>query len=376
MIQPNLGPDEAGVALGGMSNVFITKLKPDGSGLVYSTFLGGKESDNPGGYGDAGLGIVVDIKRNAYVVGTTEDLDFPVTPGALQPQNITQLASGGLASFVSKIDPSAFRLLYSTYLTGSGNQTGETSDPNCDCASAVTLDISDNVYVAGRTASADFPTTPGAFQTQSGFGVADDMAAYVTKFDNAELQSLPLTTTTLTASPNPQTIGEPVTFTASVQSSLGRVPTGTVGFSYQSVLPHSPFYAFGSWNKVLLDGTGNAQFTTTPFSSGAIAVVANYLGDANNTPSIGKMMETIEQIPTTTTITASASSARYATPITFTATVVETASGKAAQGTVSFLLGSTSFETVALNSAGQATWVSGTGGRLCQAVPTRSQHPS
>jgi hypothetical protein len=374
VIQPSLGPSAAEVGLGEMSNVFITKLNPAGSGLVYSTFLGGSQSYNPGVYGDAGLGIAVDGSGNAYIAGSTEDIDFPVTPGPLQSQNITQLVSGDLASFITEVNPTASHILYSTYLTGTGDQSGDPGGYTCDCATGIALDSSQNVYVAGRTISTDFPTTLGAFQNQSGFGPTSGVTAFVTKFDAAEMQSLPLTTTTVIGSPNPQTIGQPITFTATVQSSSGNTPTGTMGFSYQAVLPNGTPYAFGPWNNVALVGAGIAEFTTASIPSGSISVVAYYLGDAKNSPSSGSLTEAVKQIPTTTTVTANMSSASYGTPITFTATVVETASGKPAQGSVSFDLGSTSYEFAALNSAGQATWTSGTGGPLPGGADQISAH--
>jgi hypothetical protein len=341
-----------------MSNVFITKLNPSGSSLVYSTFLGGNRSLNPGAYGDVGLSIAVDSSGNAYLAGSTEDIDFPITTGALQTQNITQLVSGDLASFVAKIDPTASKVLYSTYLTGTGDQSFDPAGVSCDCAESIALDRSQNLYVAGRTVSTDFPTTLGTIQNQSENGAS----AFVTEFNRAEMQQLPPSITTLTASPNPQTDGQSITFTATVKSTSGSNPSGTVGFSYQALLANGTPFSFGPWNNVALDGTGTAEFTTTSLPSGSVGVVAYYLGDAQNSPSQGSMTETVNQIPTTTTITANTSSALYGTPLTFTAIVVETASGKPAQGSVVFVLGSTSLGVAALDSTGQATWTSGSAG--------------
>jgi hypothetical protein len=160
VIQPSLGlsPAELGSE---MSNVFITKLNSAGSDLVYSTFLGGSQTLNAGAYGDSGLSIAVDSAGNAYIAGSTEDVDFPLTPGTLQSQNITQLVSGDLAAFVTKINPTASEILYSTYLTGSGDQSGDPAGDSCDCATGIALDSAQNVYVAGRTISTGFPTTLG-----------------------------------------------------------------------------------------------------------------------------------------------------------------------------------------------------------------------
>lgn len=340
-----------------MSNVFVTKLSPSGAGLIYSTFLGGNESLNIGSYGDAGLGIAVDGSGNAYVTGSTEDIDFPVTSGALQTQNLTQQVSGDLASFLTKINPTASKILYSTYLTGTGDQSGDQAGVSCDCAAGIVLDRAQNAYIAGRTISTDFPTTLGTIQNQSETGAS----AFVAKFDSAEMQPLPVSTTTLTASPDGAIDGQPITFTATVSSASGSPATGTVGFSYQGLLANGTPYAFGPWNNVTLSG-GTAQFTTASLPSGSIGVAAYYLGDAANSPSQASMTEIVNQIPTTTSVTANMSSAAYGTQILFTATVIETASGKPAQGMVYFLLGNTVYQTSTLNSAGQATWLSTTGG--------------
>jgi hypothetical protein len=145
--------------LGGSSDTFVTKLNPLGTGLVYSTFLGGS-GDEFGG------GLALDAQGNAYVTGATSSTDFPVTPGA--PQG----AFGGVTdAFVTKLNPLGTALIYSTYLGGSGE----------DAARGIALNAAANAHVTGTTASLDFPTTPGAFQTSFG-GVFD---AFVTKISEA-----------------------------------------------------------------------------------------------------------------------------------------------------------------------------------------------
>jgi hypothetical protein len=122
------------------SDIFVTKLNPTGTALVYSTYLGGSDSEGA-------WGIAVDASGNAYVAGGTGSADFPTTAGAFQ-------TIGGGDAFVAKLDPSGSTLLYSTYLGGSEG----------DGASAIAIDSTGNAYVAGATTSPDFPTTPGAFQ--------------------------------------------------------------------------------------------------------------------------------------------------------------------------------------------------------------------
>src|SRR6266853_243586 len=93
------------------SDAFVTKLNPTGTGLVYSTYLGGSEVD-------FGTGIAVDVDGNAYVTGFTASADFPVTPGP-QP-----LYGGGFDAFVTKLQATGSALAYSTYLGGSGEDRG------------------------------------------------------------------------------------------------------------------------------------------------------------------------------------------------------------------------------------------------------------
>jgi len=156
-------------------DVFVSKLNAAGSKLLYSTLLGGAD-------GDVGLGIAVDGGGNAYVTGFTASFNFPTTPGAFQTK--FGGAGGNLISpgdaFVAKINPSGSGLLYSTYLGGSNDEVGH----------GIAIDAFGNAYVTGSTASANFPTTQGAYQTKLkgvGGGVAGLLAgdAFVTKINSS-----------------------------------------------------------------------------------------------------------------------------------------------------------------------------------------------
>ena len=143
---------------GGFADAFVTKLNPAGSGLVYSTYLGGSAFD-------IAFGIAVNTAGNAYVVGETESTDFPATAGAFQTTSAA-FAKG----FVTKLNAAGSALVYSTYLGGSN--TGETS--------SIAVDASGNAYVTGDTASTDFPITAGAFQTTA---ASLSFHAFVTKLN-------------------------------------------------------------------------------------------------------------------------------------------------------------------------------------------------
>ena len=133
-------------AQAGAGDASITELNSSGSALVYSTLLGGSNTDSV-------AAIALDTSNNAYLVGQTSSTDFPVTAGVLQNK---LKSSTGTNVFVTKLNSNGTGLVYSTYLGGSG----------LDVGNALSFDQpSQDLYVTGNTSSSDFPTTAGAFQT-------------------------------------------------------------------------------------------------------------------------------------------------------------------------------------------------------------------
>jgi hypothetical protein len=128
---------------------FVTKLNTRGSGLIYSTYLGGTN-------GDVGYAIALDLSNNAYLTGYTQSFDFPTSPGAFQ----TSLGANR-AGWITKLNSTGSALIYSTYLGGVTSVT----TPCEACATAIAVDSAGNAYVGGLTAESNFPVTPGAFQT-------------------------------------------------------------------------------------------------------------------------------------------------------------------------------------------------------------------
>jgi len=139
-------------------DAFISKWASDGSSLLYSTFFGGSDAD-------AGRDIAVDSNGNAYVVGLTYSNDLPTTPSCFQPQP----GGGFIDAFVAKLSVNStgvLELTYSTYLGGEGEDTGH----------GVAVDTSGSIYVTGRTFSNNFPTKH-AFQPELG----GDRDAFIAK---------------------------------------------------------------------------------------------------------------------------------------------------------------------------------------------------
>ncbi len=145
---------------GGLVDGFVAKLNPAGNGLVYATFLGG-------GSDEAAKGLAVDTLGSAYMTGYTWSSNFPTTAGAFDTSH-----NGNMDAFVTKFNADGTSLVYSTLLGG--------SDHDWVNHAGIVVDASGAAYIAGRTNSANFPTTPGAFDTTHNGGTVD---AFVTKLN-------------------------------------------------------------------------------------------------------------------------------------------------------------------------------------------------
>jgi hypothetical protein len=151
-------------------DAFVTEMNSDGSGLVYSTYLGGS------GTYDLGISCALDQWGDLYLVGVTNSDDFPTTPGVIQGR-----FNGGDGSlcfdsytfdpspcdgFAVKLSPGGTNLIYSTYLGGTAD----------DQLQGVQVDRSGYAFVAGTSTSLDFPTSADAYQTSEAGGVDEVIA--------------------------------------------------------------------------------------------------------------------------------------------------------------------------------------------------------
>ncbi|KAA3598106.1 MAG: T9SS C-terminal target domain-containing protein [Calditrichaeota bacterium] len=137
---------------------FISCFSNKGDSLIYSTYIGGSNTDFT-------LASFVDKNDNVYVSGRTFSLDFPTTLNAF-----SQTSFGNWESFISKISSNGDSLIASTLI--GGNQQDENFD--------IEIDKFGNPYITGFTFSINYPTTSGAFQVYP----SGNSEIYVSKFTN------------------------------------------------------------------------------------------------------------------------------------------------------------------------------------------------
>ncbi len=127
---------------GGTYDVFAVKLNSHGTELLYSTYLGGVQSDEC-------FGVTVDASGNAFLTGTTHSDDFPIdqTVGGVSAPGYDHTFNGYSDAFAVKLNSSGTELLYSTYFGGS----------SWDNSRCIAVDRFGNAYITGETYSADFP---------------------------------------------------------------------------------------------------------------------------------------------------------------------------------------------------------------------------
>jgi len=166
VVQPNFG--------GGFSDYAVVKLSPNGSELIYSTYLGGSRAEQPRGP----AGIAIDDTGHAYVTGTTNSSDFPLV-NAYQ-----SMRASFEDAIIAKLSPTADELLFSTYLGGPNPGTPDSQACCLNFSHAIAVDSNGSAYVAGHTDSPDFPVVnPLAAAAPTTFDQSDpDFDAFVSKF--------------------------------------------------------------------------------------------------------------------------------------------------------------------------------------------------
>ncbi len=128
---------------GGGVDAFVAAFSPTGGSLLYCTYLGGSGDDRA-------FGLTVDSSNNTYVTGWTSSFNFPVLGG------IQAKLSGARDAFVAKLNASGSSLIFSTYLGGTGMESGN----------AIALDSTGSPVIVGDTTSTNLKVSAGAFQSK------------------------------------------------------------------------------------------------------------------------------------------------------------------------------------------------------------------
>lgn len=218
--------------------VFVAKFSSDGSTLLYWTYL-------PGSSSEFGVGIAVDSLGRAYVTGTvdlniTGITNFPSTPNAYQPVHNT-----GADAFLTVLNSTGTGLVYSTFLGGTGSETGYD----------IALGANGIAYVVGSTSIGNFPIKASpTFPT-------GDRDVFVSKFDiNQSGNNSLIYSTRIGSGPFSQTSGRSI----AVNNAGNAFITGSIGTSFGT--PTFPTTA-GAYSTVYNPGQDGGMSYVTKLSA-------------------------------------------------------------------------------------------------------------
>jgi hypothetical protein len=158
---------------------FVTEICPDGSSLLYSTYVGGSASSQGNAIGLDGAGDI-------YIGGSTYAVDFPTVNAYGATVSPNQNGQYGQYGFVSKFSADGSSLIYSTYLAGNTNlpqscQLGTCWPSPYNSVSAIAVSGNGDAYVAGGTNTYNFPVTDGAYQATNSTSWNQDVG-FICKF--------------------------------------------------------------------------------------------------------------------------------------------------------------------------------------------------
>lgn len=367
---------------GTVNYAFFTKFNAAGTALIYSSLLG-NTSPNQGTVN--GLAVAVDAADNGYIAGSTTSGSLLTTPGSFQPKiNTAPGAFTANPAFVAKFDPTAQKLVYSTYL-------GEINTNSNSIINGIAVDAAGNAYVAGSTQSCSFPTTPGVYEPQAYYPPGASTycnAGFVSKLNPA---GSALVYSTFVGD-NPGQNSNNNTYLAS----LALAPDGSVyvagsesGYGIQTV---NPVLAQTQFNLVgyvahldatastllfattiggttacpepavgiAVDPAGNMYVagvaqgcSTLPTTPGAFQATSSNPGGNINDGWVAKIAPTIIS---TTTLAVSPANSTPGQSVTLSAVVAGPSGSAIPSGTVNFLNGSTMLGSGALDATGKATY--------------------
>jgi hypothetical protein len=231
---------------------FVAKIAPDGTSLIWSTYLHGTDRDDV-------YGVHVDANGYVYTVGWTRSSNFPTTPGAYDRTH-----NGDMDVFIAKFKPDGSDLVYSTLFGGSGID---------QCRGGMFIDESGSIYISGYTDSGNFPTTAGAIHKTFRGGYGD---AFVVKL-SADASSLLFCSYLGSSGPDHAFPG------VQVHSDGSIIVTGLAGASDFPTTPNAfqPNFAGSHGNGIWYGDVFVARFSLTP-TYGHILHYISFLGGSGD----------------------------------------------------------------------------------------------
>ncbi|MCI0617866.1 SBBP repeat-containing protein, partial [bacterium] len=230
-------------SIGGLADAFVAKMSSDGSTIIYSTFLGGSDDD-------VATGVAVDDRGQVYVTGFTLSHDFPLR------RPLQRKLKGVEDGFISKINSSGSRLVFSTYFGGDG----EPLVGGLDRPQAIAVDSSYKVWITGFTNSTIFPLVRPLQDSIKG-----NFDAFVLKLNRR---------------------GSKILFSSylggSSSDNANSISLDTLGNAYVAGRTHSQDFPVMQSLQQFNKGTiGDDAFVTVITGSGAGLIFSSFLGGTN-----------------------------------------------------------------------------------------------
>ena len=229
---------------------------------------------------------------------------------------------------------------FSAAVTSGGSPVGsgvvQFSDGANPLGGPVTVDAGG---IATLTTSA---LTTGTHRITASYGGSDTLQE--SSDDLNQVVRRLVTTTTLTSSENPSSVGDAVTFTATVTSGGAPLTSGDVTFSVDGTDELT----------TAVSAIGEATYTTSALTAGSHPIEARYVGTTTHAPSTASLDQVVDLLPSSTTLTSSANPSLFGASVTFTATVTSNGA-PVTSGSVTFSIGGTDVSTVAVSAQGEAS---------------------
>lgn len=332
-----------------------TSLADGTVGVTYSATVTASGGRSPYSYSASGLPAGLSISPAGTISGTPDTAgDSTITVTATDIDGFTgshtldlSIAKGASATVLTASPAGASTVGDTVTLTATVSGGGATPSGNVvftvggGTPETVALDASGKAVLTTQFLEAGSFGITAQYAGDANYSVSN---AAITGYDVSAIA----TTTTLSSSSNPSTVGEAVTFTATVTGGTGSLaPAGEVAFKIGAAAPVS----------VALGTDGKASFTTSSLTAGAHTVTATYAPSSEHQPSAATLNQSVDVIGTALSLASDLNPADAGEEVTFTVTVNRTPGVDVPTGTVQFSVdGTAAGAPVAVDANGEASY--------------------